>query len=157
MRVERDGQTETQPAAIERHVLPVCWYLWLIVCYTDTWLHDGVCSGLLDPNSELNVLRKDRMDGRGGGVCVFARKHLRIMPVTFDNEFRDIEMLCFDLINTDKRIRFFVLYRPPSSFRQSSSPCCAATQSQHVRWSGIRCCWPGCLELTKWRSAWSSA
>jgi len=36
---------------------------------TDTWLHDGVCSGLLDPNSEFNVLRKDRMDGRGGVCC----------------------------------------------------------------------------------------
>jgi len=81
---------------------------------TETWHHDGVWSGLLDPNSQFNVLRKDRMDGRGGGVCVFARKHLNIMPVTFDDEFRDIEMLCFDLINTDKRIRFFVLYRPPS-------------------------------------------
>ena len=25
----------------------------------------------------------------------------------------------------------------------------AATQSQHVWMSGIRCCWPGCLELTE--------
>ena len=80
----------------------------------ETWLHDRVCSGLLDPNSEFSVLRKDRTDGRGGGVCVFVRKHLRIMPVTFDDEFRDIEMLCFDLISTDNRVRFFMLYRPPS-------------------------------------------
>ena len=81
---------------------------------TETWLHDGVCSGLLDPNSEFDVLRKDRTGGRGGGVCVFARKHLRIMPVVFDDEFLDIEMFCFDLISTDNRVRFFVLYRPPS-------------------------------------------
>jgi len=36
----------------------------------EAWLHDGIYSGLFDPYSEFTVLRKDRANGRGGGVCV---------------------------------------------------------------------------------------
>jgi len=80
---------------------------------TETWLHDGVCSGLLDPDSDFNILRKDRTVMRGGVVCVMAKKHLRVMPVSLADEFCSLEMLCFDLIVTNSKLRFFLLYRPP--------------------------------------------
>ena len=37
---------------------------------TKTWLHGGGCSRLLDPNSDYNILRKDRTVTRNGAVCV---------------------------------------------------------------------------------------
>jgi len=44
-----------------------------------------------------------------------------------------------------------------SAFRQSSSPGCAVTQSQHVWSSGFHCCWSVSLELIEWWPAWSCA
>jgi len=60
---------------------------------TETWLHNGIYAGLLYPYSEFTVLRKDRAEGRGGGVCVFVKKRLRIMNTFIrpgiDNEQTD--------------------------------------------------------------------
>jgi len=80
---------------------------------TETWLHDDVCSGLLDPQSQFTVLRKDRTVSKGGGVCALIRNHLRVVPVNIANEFLNLELLCFDLIIANSRYRFFVVYRPP--------------------------------------------
>ena len=77
------------------------------------WLHDDVCSGLLDPRSQFTVLRRDRTVSKGGGVCALIRNHLRVVPVNIADEFRDLELLCFDLIIANSRYHFFVVYRPP--------------------------------------------
>jgi len=73
---------------------------------TETWLHDDVCSGLLDPRSQFTVLRKDRTVSKGGGVCALIRSHLRVVPVSIADEFCDLELLCFDLITVNCRYRF---------------------------------------------------
>ena len=73
---------------------------------TETWLHDDVCSGLLDPRSQFTVLRKDRAVSKGGGVCALIRNHLRVVPVSIADEFCDLELLCFDLITANCRYRF---------------------------------------------------
>jgi len=39
------------------------------------------------------------------------RKHLRVVPVSVADEFRDLEFLCFDLIVYSYLYRFFVVYR----------------------------------------------
>jgi len=40
-------------------------------------------------------------------------KHLQVVPVSITGEFRDLELLCFDLIVSSYRYCFFVVYRPP--------------------------------------------
>jgi len=52
---------------------------------TETWLHAGVSSGLLDPESQYYVLCKDRNinDARGGGVCAFISRKLHIIDCRY--------------------------------------------------------------------------
>ena len=94
------------------------------MCFiTESWLHDGINTGLLDPKGCFTVLRKDRKDGvlsHGGGVCVLINKNLRVIPVSISDEFVDLEVICFDLIACDTRLRFFVLYRPPNYNSEAS-------------------------------------
>ena len=66
-----------------------------VICVTETWLHDGITCGLLDPNSEYSILRKDRVVSHGGGVAVFLARHLHFIEVTVDQSFTDLELLCF--------------------------------------------------------------
>jgi len=70
-------------------------------------------SSLLDPESLFTVLRKDRTESKGGGMCVLVRKPIRAISIDVGMEFDDLEMICFDLIVTGDRVRFFAMYRPP--------------------------------------------
>ena len=84
-----------------------------VTCVTETWLHDGITNGLLDPNSTYSILRKDRVTCHGGGVAVFVARHLHFVEVIVDQPFMDLELLCFDLLISTCKLRFFVIYRPP--------------------------------------------
>jgi len=70
---------------------------------------------LLDPESQYYVLRKDRniIDTRGGGVCAFVSRKLHIIDVDIDERFNSLEILSFDLLCHESKIRFFITYRPP--------------------------------------------
>ena len=80
---------------------------------TETWLRPDICSGLLDPCSKYHLIRKDRSEARGGGVCVFVSRKFDIVSVNIDNQFSSLELLCFDLVTSTSRLRVFVVYRPP--------------------------------------------
>jgi Reverse transcriptase (RNA-dependent DNA polymerase)/Endonuclease-reverse transcriptase len=48
-----------------------------IVCISETWLCDAVPDGLLDPNSEYNIFRRDRMSSHpAGGVAIFVNNSI---------------------------------------------------------------------------------
>jgi len=87
-----------------------------IMFITETWLHDDIPNGLLDPKLSYNIIRKDRTMRKGGGVCAFVSKRWDVVPVALDSRFADIEVVCFDCLirGTGKRVRFFIIYRPPS-------------------------------------------
>ena len=91
---------------------------------SETWLHSGICSGLLNPNDQYTVLRSDRTVSRGGGVCALIHKNLCIVPVNIDDEFSDLEVFSFDVILGETRVRFFVLYRPPKLDRDAVNYMC---------------------------------
>ena len=97
------------------HILYSCNYD--IVFITESWLHADISMGLLDPESAYCVLRKDRADThigvRGGGVCVFVNRNLIITEVTISEIYNVLELVCFDLLYANNRLRFFVVYRPP--------------------------------------------
>jgi len=85
-----------------------------IIAITETWLHDSIANGLIDPESLYNIVRKDRKaDVKGGGVCALVNKCWTVIPVDIDDEFADLEIVGFDLVAAKTRIRYFVLYRPP--------------------------------------------
>jgi len=66
-------------------------------------------SSLLDPKSLFIVLRKDRTNFKGDGVCVLVRKLIRAISIDMGMEFDNLEMICFDLIVTSDRVRFFAM------------------------------------------------
>lgn len=87
-----------------------------VLLVTETWLHSGVLSSLLDPHSMYHVLRKDRADlchNRGGGVAAFVKRGYCCNEIYVEEEFTDLELLCFDLVLGKCKVRFFVIYRPP--------------------------------------------
>ena len=85
-----------------------------ILLITETWLHDDIISGLLDPDGMFHILRKDRHYSRGGGVCAFIRKNLNVSQVVISDSYSTLELLCFDLLCGKTKLRFFVIYRPPN-------------------------------------------
>jgi Reverse transcriptase (RNA-dependent DNA polymerase)/Endonuclease-reverse transcriptase len=85
-----------------------------IVLITESWLHPGIPSGLLDPESKFHVFRRDR-SSRGGGVCVFVKRTVCAILVNIDEKYDNVEILCFDIVDNFNKLRFFVVYRPPNS------------------------------------------
>ena len=82
---------------------------------TATWLHEGIDSGLLDPEGIFHVLRKDRLHSRRGGVSVFVRRNLNVAQIVFADSYSTLELVGFDLLCDKTKLRFFVIYRPPNS------------------------------------------
>jgi hypothetical protein len=69
-----------------------------VVCVTETWLGDNVTDGLIDQLDYFHVILCDRLDLRGGRVCILVSKKLDVveMPVT-NYIFHCIEMACIDI------------------------------------------------------------
>jgi hypothetical protein len=70
----------------------------------------------LDGYDLITDLRKDRSDttnGIGGGLLVYARKGLVILPSDEYNDFN--QFLCFDVIIDNIKLHVILVYRPPSS------------------------------------------
>ena len=83
-----------------------------IIMVTETWLDENVPSGLLDPESRYNIIRKDR-NRNGGGVCTCINKRFQVCRVDVGPRFDYLELICFDLLCHSTEMRFFVVYRPP--------------------------------------------
>ena len=84
-----------------------------ILFVTESWLNENVPTGCLDPNPCYHVMRCDRKTGRGGGVCIFVHRSLQPDQVDVNDTYKELELLCFDLICNTRKLRFFCAYRPP--------------------------------------------
>ena len=82
---------------------------------TESWLHAGISTGLLDPNSAFSIIRRDRPQDRHGGICAIINKKWSVTEVTLGVEYCDLEIVCFDVSRARPAIRIFVIYRPPYS------------------------------------------
>lgn len=54
---------------------------------TESWLHEGISDGIIDPRGLYAVIRKDRVGVRGGGVCVLVRRKYHVLPMVFDGDY----------------------------------------------------------------------
>lgn len=88
------------------------------ICITESWLHGEIPDSLLDPKSMYTVMRCDRVGIRGGGVCLFVKRHFHVLRNDLTPTPAGVELLCFDLLGFDATYRFF--HSIPSS-----------SQSQH--------------------------
>ena len=81
--------------------------------FTESWLCNSMSDGILDPQNNYFVIRKDRLAGTGGGVCAFVSKKFQCVPVAVPSSSVDIDLICFDIITKSRKIRFILFYRPP--------------------------------------------
>ena len=87
-----------------------------IVCITESWLNSTVSDSMLDPNNEYIIFRKDRVNKKkGGGVCVFIRRHLHVVRLDLLDCFNNLECVCFDILLQASTIRVLAVYRPGGS------------------------------------------
>ena len=87
-----------------------------IVFITETWLKPHFADALICP-AGYTILRKDRLDKRGGGVLVLFKSHINIVEVNINlPHLPDIEYICIDVIVNRSIIspRFFCIYLPPN-------------------------------------------
>ena len=72
----------------------------------------NINDSLLDPQCRYTVMRNDRINNRGGGVCVLISKNHTTVQVTFADIYSNMEMVGFDLLDVIPVVRIFVVYRP---------------------------------------------
>ena len=87
-----------------------------IVAVTESWLHNTIENRLLQLN-DYNLFRKDRITGRGGGVCVYVKKDI---PCMRWSNLENDSVECLWLYLRPKRlprplsgIVIAVIYHPP--------------------------------------------
>jgi len=91
----------------------------LLLFIAESWLNMNTPTGCLDPESCFHVLRCDRKACRGGGMCVFVHKSLQAVQIYVTDNYKELELLCFDLLCSSKKLCFFCAYRPPSIDRNA--------------------------------------
>jgi hypothetical protein len=85
----------------------------LFVC--ETWLSSTIPNGLLLYNSsDYVLLRHDRSEGTGGGVCVFVDCKLDYSIVDLPAKYVSLELICLDILQGTTKHRYICVYRPPS-------------------------------------------
>jgi len=83
-----------------------------ILFVTESWLNENVATGFLDPNLCYHVMHCDRNTGRGSGVYIFVHRSLQPVQVDVNDTYKELELLCFDLICNTRKLHFFCAYRP---------------------------------------------
>jgi len=93
-----------------------------IIVLTETWCKEDVTNAFLDvPGYELQAdLRRDREDtanGVGGGLLVYARQGLVVLPGDDLGNFN--QYTNFKIMTGNEILHFILLYRPPSAGQSS--------------------------------------
>ena len=107
-----------------------------LVALTETWLsstneHQKIIGDLCIPGYDLcHVPRSDRP---GGGVALLYKESIKRGPVTSHNGAA-FESLCCDLTvnGTFSPVKIVVVYRPPYSAVNPTTPLCSLTNSQNI-------------------------
>ena len=90
---------------------------------TESWFSADVPDQLLDPMKRFSVIRCNRRDRAGGGVCAIIPKHSRYSTVLNINLIESLKSGCditgLDLYINKLRYRFILVYKPPIKFNIS--------------------------------------
>lgn len=91
-----------------------------MIFVTESWLTDRLPSAYLGVQPHYSVLRKDRTDSVGGGVCVLLKRDLQYCQIDVMDNVGDIDVLVFDVKLSLSRIRFILCYRPPQRSQEAA-------------------------------------
>lgn len=89
-----------------------------LILITESWCNSNVSDNVLklcnyDLNCELRKDRNDTSNGIGGGLLVYARKGLVILPCDKTSNFN--QYVSFNVMTDNEKLTIFLIYRPPSS------------------------------------------
>ena len=93
-----------------------------IFIFVETWLNARVLDFSILEDTHYTILRLDRANTKGGGICVLINKNLNYIEIN-KLHTKIVEILVFELIdpsNSDK-IRVIVIYRPPKNVNENDS------------------------------------
>lgn len=93
----------------------------ILIC--ESWCNSDITSAflLIDGFVLITDLRRDRDDTRqgiGGGLLVYGKPYVKILPRETDNNFT--QFCNFSIAVKDEKWEIFLVYRPPSSSEQNS-------------------------------------
>jgi hypothetical protein len=83
------------------------------VFITESWLYDYIPNSLVFDCNKYNVFRHDRVNSRGGGVCVLIDNRYKVMTVNLSEKDSDLEILAVDVVFKQLTYRLILCYRPP--------------------------------------------
>jgi len=87
-----------------------------IVCISETWLESSLPDSLLVSELPYTVFRKDRYNSPFGGACLILNNStVKAVQVDIADNFKDVDVVCVDIIDTYLPIRLIAGYRSPSS------------------------------------------
>nr|CAD2205370.1 unnamed protein product [Meloidogyne enterolobii] len=80
-----------------------------LIGVTESWLTDIVDDNLLLHGTPYNIIRTDRVKGRGGGTCLFISNKIPFIKIEIPNTTSEIS--CVDLLTPTEKIRIILTYR----------------------------------------------
>ena len=88
-----------------------------IAAVTETWLNNSVASTDLSVTG-YNIIRRDRIGRKGGGLCIFVKDCLITqsvaVPTTTDSKYHKMHELLYLKVEKASQVYFFMLvYHPP--------------------------------------------
>ena len=92
---------------------PTCFFV------TESWLDSNITNNMLDPNQYYTILRSDRTDRLGGGVCCFIPAHIKVNSINVNVNNNNLlkstncETALFDLHAGQCKIRVMTIYIGP--------------------------------------------
>ena len=97
-----------------------------MICITETWLNDSIPNALINVDgyyisNELRVDRNDTLLGRGGGLIVFIRNDVNVVPIV--NHNLSFNQFCkFEIILNKKCCPLIItlIYRSPNSNEENN-------------------------------------
>ena len=85
-----------------------------LIFISETWLHDNIFSSEIIRNTSYVIFRHYRLSKHGGGVATLFKRNLRMKEVALPPEFTKTEIMCCDLLMSEKSYRVILGYRPPT-------------------------------------------
>ena len=98
-----------------------------LILLTETWLNPCICNAAvnLEGYEIIPDLRKDRQDtagGVGGGLLVYVKEGLHVVPVESESSFN--QHCKFYISTKSGRLEFILIYRPPTTGVDNTEKLC---------------------------------
>ena len=83
-----------------------------LIFIVETWLTQAIADSMVCPN-KYHIYRRDKLNGRGGGVLVLYKSHLHVSLVTSTEAGENLESITVDVYcnsSSSKKFRFSCFY-----------------------------------------------